>query len=98
MFQATEDQIAEWKKKHGNIFRIAVEDQHSCYLCTPNRNQLSYAATAGKTDPLKFNETILRECWLGGDEEIKTDDSLFLAASSQLTEIIKVKKATVEKL
>lgn len=98
MFQATEDQIADWKKKHGSIFQIIVEDQHSCYLCAPNRKQLSYAAVAGKTDPLKFNETILRECWLGGDEEIKTDDSLFLAASSQLTQLIEVKKAAVVKL
>jgi len=49
-------------------------------------------------DPLRFNEVILENCWLGGDEEIKTNDELFLAVSSKLPDLIQIKEATLEKL
>lgn len=68
------------------------------YLKKSSRKTLSYAtATAGK-DPMKFNEIMLNSCWIDGDEEIKTDDSLFLAASSKLAELIEVKEAELVKL
>jgi len=47
---------------------------------------------------MKFNEIMLNSCWIDGDEEIKTDDSLFLAASSKLAELIEVKEAELVKL
>ena len=31
--------------------------------------------------------------WLGGDEEIKTDDEMFLAVGAEISEIVKIKKA-----
>ena len=64
----------------------------------PDRNTLSYASTLATKDPLKFNEVVLNNCWLGGDEEIKTDDALFLAASTKLPDLIQIKEATLEKL
>lgn len=41
---------------------------------------------------------ILNDCFLGGDEEIKTNDAYFLAVSSKLSEIIEVKEAELVKL
>jgi hypothetical protein len=40
----------------------------------------------------------LKDCWLGGDEEIQTDDKLFLSISSKLPELIEVEEAALEKL
>jgi hypothetical protein len=97
MFQATEEQIAEWKDKHKGVFCIKVEDK-ACYLKKPSRKALGYASMAGKENPLKFNEVILNDCWLAGDEEIKTDDDLFLSVSPKVAEIIEVKSADLEKL
>jgi hypothetical protein len=97
MSKVTPEQIAEWKKKYGDIFQISV-DEHSCYLRRPNRKELSYAAVAGKNDPLKYNENILKSCWLGGDEEIRDDDVLFFSAGSVLAEIIEIKAAELKKL
>ena len=37
------------------------------------------------------------DCWLGGDETIKTDDAKFLGVSSVLTELIEVKEAELKK-
>jgi len=97
MFTATKEQIAEWKAKHGDVFCIKVEDK-VCYLKKPSRKALGYASVAGKDNPLKFNEVLLNDCWLGGDEEIKTNDDLFLSVSPKLTELIEVKEAELEKL
>lgn len=95
--EVTKEQIQEWKKKHGKVFKISC-DGKSCYLKPPSRKTLGYASVAGKDDPLKFNEVILHDCWLGGDEEIRTDDVLFLSVSSQLANIIQTKEAELEEL
>ena len=89
----TKEQIQEWKKQHKDIFVISVADK-KVYLRTPDRKTLSYASTLA----LRFNEVILENCWLGGDEEIKTNDELFLAVSSKLPDLIQIKEATLEKL
>ena len=85
------------EKQYKDIFVISVEDK-KVYLRTPDRKTLSYASTLATKDPLKFNEVILDNCWLGGDEEIKTNDELFLAVSSKLPDLIQIKEATLEKL
>ncbi len=94
---ATEKQIAEWKEKHGDVWAITVGGS-VCYLKRPSRKALSYASMMGKSDPLRFSETMLNECWLGGDERIKTDDSLFLGAASKVAELVEVKEAVIKKL
>lgn len=93
----TKEQIKQWKAKYKEIFVLRVDDKVA-YLRTPDRATLSYASTLATKDPMKFNEAILTNCWLGGDEEIKTDDALFLSASSKLGELIQIKEATLEKL
>lgn len=97
MAEVTKEQIQEWKQKHGKVFKISC-DGKDCYLKTPSRKTLGYASAAGKDDPLKFNEVILRDCWLGGDEEIRKDDVLFLSVGSQLPNIIQTKEAELEEL
>lgn len=93
----TQEQINEWKKKYGEISVLRVEDKVA-YLKTPNRKTLSYATSVASKDPLKFNEILLDNCWIDGDEEIKTNDALFLSASSKLADLIEIKEATLEKL
>ena len=95
--QATPEQIAAWKEEHEDIFAIRVED-HICYLKKPSRRIVSAASVAGRVDPLKFNATLLRECWLGGSDAIMKDDDLFLAAGGVLSDLIQVKEAELEKL
>ena len=95
--QATVAEIDEWKKRHGDIYAIKV-DGHVCYLRKPTRRDLSFASSAGKKDPLKFNETLLRGCWLGGSEAIRRDDDKFMGASGVLDKIIPDAEAELEKL
>ncbi|QDP85195.1 hypothetical protein FNJ88_06310 [Chryseobacterium sp. SNU WT5] len=95
--EITQKQIDAWKVEHGEIFALKIGDK-ICYLKTPNRKTLSYAAMAGQKDNMAFNEIILKQCWLGGDEEIQTNDGLFLSASSKLPELIQIKEAELVKL
>lgn len=97
MGQATPEQIENWKKSHGTVFAIIVEDK-ICYVKKPGRKEMSYAASIGANDPMGMVEGILTTCFLGGHEGFKTEDDLFLAAASQLEQIIETKKAELVKL
>ena len=84
--QATTEQINAWKEQHGDIFAFKV-DGHICYLRKPTRRDLSFASSAGKKDPLKFNESLIRR-----------DDDKFMGASGLLEKIIPDAEAELEKL
>lgn len=91
----TNEQINEWKQKHGELFQISVEGK-SCILRKPNRQDLSYASVV--KDPIKMSEALMNRLWVAGDEEIRTDDSLFIAAISRMDEVMKIKEAEIKKL
>ncbi len=97
MFEATEAQIKEWKNKYGDVFEVLVEDK-KCYLRKPDRKILGLATSVGQKNPMKFNEVILHNCWLAGDEEIKTDDDYFLGVGAKLETLIQIKEAEIKKL
>jgi hypothetical protein len=84
--------IEAWKSKHGKVFAIVV-DGHIGYLRKPTRTEVAYSSTIAQTNPMKSNEALLNSTWLGGSEEIKTNDELFFGAASKLGEIISVKEA-----
>ena len=95
--KTTEEKIAEWKNKYGDVFQVEVGGKN-CFLHKPDRKTLSAAAVIGANDPLKYNEILLKNCWIEGDEEIKTNDELFLGVSGKLGEIVKVAEASIKKL
>lgn len=98
----TQEQIDLWKKKHRDVWMVTVvgddDKEYTCYMRKPDRKQLSLAMRLSQKDPLKFNESIINGCWLAGDEEIKTDDELFMAVSTRLDELINYKEAEIKKL
>lgn len=92
----TKEQIAGWKKKHGEVFQITV-DGKSCVLRRPTRRDLSYVSTI-KEDKLQVLETLLNQLWVDGDKEIKEDDQLFFAVAQKMETILEVKEAEIKKL
>lgn len=95
--QATEEQLAHWKALHRDIYQIEV-DGSVCYLKKPDRTTMKAVASVGTNDPIRANEILLENCWLGGDETIKTDDEKFFGVSSQLVKLIEIKEAELKKL
>lgn len=90
--EITQKQIDAWKVEHGAVAALKVADKIG-YVKKPTRQTISYASQAGVKDPMAFNEIILEQCWLGGDEEIKTDTGLFMSVSAQLTKLINIQEA-----
>lgn len=96
MGKATAEQLEAWKKQHGDIFEILVDGKYG-YLKTPDRKTMGYASSL-QSNPIRSNEVLLNGCWIGGDEEIKTDDSLFMSVQGMLGGLIELKEATLVKL
>ncbi len=99
MFSYTEEQMAAWKKKHGTVYEVKVDDKKAI-LKKPTRQDLSYA-TAGSgqgKDGMKFAELLLKQCWIDGDREILEDDEYFLSALPVLESITELKQAEIKKL
>lgn len=95
--QATPEQVAEWKAKHGQVFQYQVEDK-ICYLRTVDRNTYSAAAAKVSTSPAKFNEVIIQNIWLGGDEEIRKNDQYFYGLIDFVEELMAKKKGSLTEL
>lgn len=73
--------IAEWKAKHGSIFKYEVDDKVA-YFKSPDRKIIGASTTA--PDNIAGNEMIARNCFLAGDEIILTDDEYFFGFSKEL--------------
>lgn len=95
--EATPGEIAAWKKTHGDLFAIKVEN-HVAYFKKPDRNAIAYASTLIKESPIKYIESILENTWVGGSKEILTNDDYFLPAMQVAEQLIEVKTAELVKL
>lgn len=95
--EATPEQVNAWKRQHGEVFMVTV-DGSAGYLRKPDRDTMKAVATIGTNDPIRANEVLLENCWLGGDESIKTDDAKFFGVSATLAELVEVKAAELKKL
>ena len=95
--QATPEQIAEWKEKYSKVFKYEVEGKVG-YLRPVDRNTYSQAASKISTSPAKFNEIVIENIWLGGDESIKKDDTTYFGLIDFVEEMMAKKKGTLEEL
>jgi hypothetical protein len=94
---ASEEQIAMYKQLHRDVFEVKTGNK-VCYLKRPDRKTLSAADAIGSTDPMRYNEVILENCWLSGDNEIKTNDNYFLEVVPVLAELVDFGRAEIKKL
>lgn len=90
--EITAEQVEQWKKEHGRVF-TAKSDGKMAYYRKPTRKDLSYAMTL-KDQPLDMYETLLRNCFLGGDP-LHEDPDYLLAMESLAEKMIAVKSVEV---
>lgn len=90
------EQIEEWKKKYGEIFEFEAEGK-TVYLKKPGREVLRAANAGAGDDTIKWNEIIIKNCWLEGDACFLDDDDYFFGLSAKLTELIKRKQVELKK-
>ena len=94
--EATPEQIAEWKKKYGEVFAL-ISDGMIGYLRKPTRPELGYAMSHANVNPLMMTETIIQSCWLGGCDNLRDDDKYFLGLNTQINDIIEIAEVEVKK-
>lgn len=98
----TAEQIAQWKNeykaKDKAVHKLVVGDKTG-YIHDPDRKTLSLAMTRiAQNNIVGGVEAILENCWLGGDEAIKTNDRYFMGAANIIDKLIQSETATLEKL
>jgi hypothetical protein len=104
-FEATPQQVEEWKEKFGKVFEINVTDDRSIpmqpyrmYVKKPSRQTLEKAGGLAGSNGVVFMRKIYEEIKLQGDKEIEQDDYLFNAAIAQVGDTIKVAEASIKEL
>lgn len=95
--QATPEQIAKWKEEHGKVFKYEV-DGKVAYLRSVDRNTYALAASKVATSPAKFNEIVIQNIWLGGDEDLKKQDEYYFGLIDFVEELMAKKKGSLETL
>jgi len=95
--KATDEQIAMWKNLHRDVWEVIATDK-VCYLKRPDRKTLQAVSAIAETDGDRSNQVLIESCWLGGDEEIKTNDIYFLEVVPALDPILDFGRAEIKKL
>ena len=95
--QVADEQIQKWKDQHGKIFKYEV-DGKVCYLRTVDRNTYSAAASKVATSPAKFNEIVIENIWLGGDEDLRKKDCYYFGLIDFVEELMVKKKGSLGEL
>jgi hypothetical protein len=90
----TKDQIDTWKKEHGKVYTLSVkvtpDDIAVGYLRTPHRNHKATALSMySQNKILECGEFLRDNCWLGGDERLKTAVDIADSAAIQASGIVK---------
>ena len=102
--QATPEQIEQWKadvkNKYGETAEVmAYEvDSRVAYLRSVDRDTYSLAAAKVSTSPAKFNEIVISNIWLGGDETIKNQDQFYFGLIDFVEELMGKKKGSLKTL
>ncbi len=87
MARVSKTQIDSWKKQYGDILHIPFSNGKECYLKQPDRRVLGLAYSKGARDPMAAAEVILANCWLDGDEVIKTETGYLVTIQDMTNEI-----------
>ncbi len=97
--QVTDEQIKEWKAKHKyGVYAVTIDD-HIAYFKNPNRLDINCALSkADKENALSIFETLASITFLGGSENLLTDDQMFIGLSNEIKIKLDGKKANLVNL
>jgi hypothetical protein len=101
----TQDQIDRWKAEHGDVTIIRVKvartgETLGAILRPLNKRQEYFAALsmAEKDKPGEAGDFILKNCWLGGDERLKSEETAYVTACVKAYNSVEFYDAEVEKV
>lgn len=86
--KVTKEQIAEWKKEFGKIYKYKTKDGKECYLKCPTRKIIAAANVYAGNDIILQRDTVSKNCFLGGDNSIVNEDKYLYDLSNHLDSMI----------
>lgn len=100
----TQEQLEAWKLKYGEskVFQVDIPTDDAGknvvtgYFKKPNLNIIGAAGKFSATDMVKSGLVLFDGCWLGGDDEVKTDDEVKFSAINALNKLFKLRVATIK--
>lgn len=95
----TEENIAMWKARFRKVSSITVVDgevSYTGFFRRPDMNVISAVAAVGKDDEMRAAMVMFENCWLGGDEMMREDAVIKMAAVTKLQELMKVSQVTLK--
>lgn len=99
---ASVENIELWKKLHSSVKCIMVMDDdhvvYEGYFHRPNLDLIRAVTAQSKKSEVDAAQTLFNGCWLGGDEAIKNDSVLFLAAVGELDKLMLVRATNIKNL
>jgi len=99
MYTATQEQIDAWKAEYGDVIRLKSKKyDKSAYFRKPNRKEMEFLSAGNQKSGLKFNAALLKTCFLAGDQEIQTNDDIFMGIGEQIMSLLSFDVVEVEKL
>lgn len=88
--------INGWKEQFGGVYELPVDDK-TAYLREPKMQDFKRAFTAMTNGGnLAFGEEMINVLFIGGDEEIKTNDEYFLPARKEMKDFFNFDEAEIE--
>lgn len=90
--------IEEYKKKYGHVFKYTSNDGKSCILRSPDLKIIDACRTVAGSSTVKFDKAMLENCWLEGDEELRTSDKYMMGIFDWMYGIIKKVDGQLEEL
>jgi len=99
----TEAQIKQWKQRWGNVAQITVTiddegNKATGFFKKPGLDTIAAAATRMGSDPIGSGRIVFENCWLGGDEIIKTNDEALFAIILEVNKLFKYRTTEVKNL
>jgi hypothetical protein len=92
-----DEQIKVWKEQYGTIYALPIEDK-TAFLREPKMKDFKRAFTVMQNDgDLAFGEQMINLLFIGGDEEIKTNDEYFFPARKEIKEFFNFEEAEFTK-
>lgn len=97
MYQATPEQIQEWKEKYHAVYELEAEGKR-CYVFSPMQklNITKQFMTALLTGSFQCIDCLFNNCWIAGDEEMKTDDGIKMSLVDKVRDFVEYPDHTVE--
>ncbi len=98
MAKVTKEQIAIWKKQYGGVYKYTTSDKKECYLKRAGLDILDACRTISGGSSIKFDTALVENCWLAGDEELKTVDAYRMGLYEWIGGLIKKIDGQLEEL